>query len=402
MALCSAGLVSCGKPAADPRRTTPDKPRLVNLALAELRPMERVVTVTGSLAAWEQTTLSVKVAGRLKVLAVDLGSAVEEGDVLAQVEPRDYELRLQQAAAALAQARALVGLPFEGTDDTFDPEQTSAVKQARAVLEEAAKNRQRVAELKQQGIAPASEFDTAEASYIVALNRFEAALEEARTRGAALAQRRAEYELARQQLADTSVRAPFDGVVQARIANLGEFLSAGSPVVALVKTDPLRLRLEVPERQAMAVRVGQVVRLRAEGDTDAYIGRLTRLSPAITEQNRMLIVEADVPHRGALRPGLFARAEIVTEERDEGIAVPPNALIVFAGLEKVVTVREGKAVEKTITTGRRGPDWLEVVHGLKPGEPVVLDPGNLRTGQPVHVAEASLLQTTQTTNDSSQ
>src|SRR5882672_2361506 len=124
-----------------------DKVRSVRTVAVEARPMERAITVTGSLAADEAATLSVKIGGRLKHLPVDLGSVVNAGDVIAQVEPRDYELRLQQAAAALAQARATVGLPLEGTDDRFDAEKTSAVKQARAVLEEAAKNLKRVADL---------------------------------------------------------------------------------------------------------------------------------------------------------------------------------------------------------------------------------------------------------------
>jgi len=89
-----------------------------------------------------------------------------------------------------------------------------------------------------------------------------------------------------------------------------------------------------------------------------------------------------------LRPGLFSRAEIVVLENDPGLAIPSNALLVFAGIEKVVTVADGKAQEKTITTGRRGDHWVEVIAGLKAGDRVVLDPGNLRTGQPVTVSES--------------
>lgn len=356
--------------------------------------MERTVTVTGSLAPQEQATVSVKVAGRLKMLAVDLGSVVRQGDTLAQVEPRDYELRLQQAIAALAQARTALGLPPEGTNDVVAPEKTSVVKQAKAVLEEAAKNRERVLNLSKEGISSKSELDTVEAAYSVALNRHETALEEARTRLAALAQRRAELELARQQLSDTTVRAPFDGAVQARIANLGEFLAAGAPVLTLVKTDPLRLRLEVPEREAARVRSGQPVRLAVEGDTNSYTGKISRLSPAFNEQNRILLVEADVPNDGSLRAGSFVRAEIIINDRDEGLAVPPAALITFAGLEKAIVVQNDKALEKIITTERRGPDWVEVTSGLKAGELVVVEPGNLRTGQPVRIVETQTSETT--------
>lgn len=370
-----------------------NRARSVTVAAARIRPMERMVTATGFLLAEEAATLSVKIGGRLKTLPVDIGSPVKRGDVIAQVEPRDYELRMQQAAAALAQARATVGLPLEGTDDQFDPEKTSTVKEAKAVLDEATRNRDRVLKLSEVGVLSKSELDAMEASFTVALNRYEAAGEEARTRQAVLAQRRAEFDLARQQLADTSLRAPFDGVIQFRLANLGEFLPAGSPAARLVKTDPLRLRLEVPERDAASIRLAQRVRLTVDGDTNVHTGALTRVSPAIDDQTRMLIVEADIRNDGSLRPGLFARAQIITRENDEGLSVPANALITFAGIEKVVVVNEGKAAEKSIGTGRRGPEWIEVTSGLNPGEMVVLNPGNLRTGEAVTVTESLPLQT---------
>ncbi len=388
-----ATLAACSKSDAPKDAGAVAAPRTVQVATAEARPMERAVTVTGVLLADEDATLSVKMGGRLRTLAVDIGSVVKRGDVIAQVEPRDYELRLQQAAAALAQARATVGLPLEGVDDTFEPEKTSAVKEAHAVLQEATRNRDRVLKLSDQGVLSKSEFDTVEAAHTVALNRNETAREEARTRQAVLAQRRAEFDLAKQQLTDTSLRSPFDGAIQSRLANVGEFLPAGSPVVKLVKIDPLRLRLDVPERDATSVRVNQAVRLTVEDDTNHYVGTLTRVSPAIDGQTRMLVVEADVSNDGTLRPGLFARSQIITRENEQGLAVPVAALILFAGLEKVVVVQDGKAQERVVETGRRGTAWVEIMSGVKAGERVVLNPGNLRTGDAVTAAEPAPLQT---------
>lgn len=374
-----------------PRGARPEPPpREVRLVPARVLPLERTVPATGTLLAWEQTTLSVKVAGRLKNLVVDLGSAVRAGAVLAEVEPRDYELRVQQAEAALAQARAALGLPLEGAEDRITLEETSPVLQARAVLEEATKNRERVLRLAEQGISSTAERDSVEAAFRVAQSRYAAALDEARTRLAALAQRRAEVELARQQLADTRVRAPYDGVVQERVAHLGEFLPAGAPVVRLVRTAPLRLRLEVPERQAVPLRPGQPVRFTLEGSPAVFHTTLSRLSPALVESSRVLVAEADVPNAdGALRAGSFVRAEVVVQTNAPGLTVPAEALVVFAGIEKVVLVHEGRAVERTVATGRRGPGWVEIVAGLEPDTPVVLDPGNLQTGQPVRVGEAT-------------
>jgi RND family efflux transporter MFP subunit len=380
---CAVVLVSCSRKPAENAKTA-EPTRQVKVARAETRPLERVVIATGSLAAHEQATLSVKVPGRIQGMAVDLGSPVNQGDLIAQLEQIDYELRQKQAAAALAQARARVGLPLEGTDDNVEVEQTSLVKQAKAVLDEATKNRERVLNLSKEGISSKSEDDTVEAAYRVALNRYETAIEEARTLLAVMSQRRIEYEIATQALRDTTITAPFAGVIQSRAANMGEYVEAGAPIATLVKSDPLRLRLEVPERQSIHVRTGQTVRVIVEGDTNLYTGRLERLSPALTEDNRMLIVEADVPNRGSLRPGLFVRAHIVTTAQDPGLTVPAAALLTFAGIEKVFVVVDGKAAERNVMSGRTGPDWIEIKNGVKAGELVVIEPGNLRAGQPVN------------------
>ncbi len=350
--------------------------------------MAQAIAVTGTLAAQEKSVLSAKVAGRLHLLPVDIGSAAKEGELLAQIEPRDYELGLAQAAAALAEARTALGLPAEGEADHPELEEISAVRQARAVLEEAAANRQRIEALFHSGIAAQAELEAAESSYKVAVSRRDTALEEARARIATVARRRAEFDLAQKQLADTTVRAPFAGAVQARLAHLGEYVAVGSPIVELVKTDPLRLRLQVPERESGLVRAGQAVQLFVEGDTNAYSGDIARLSPALDEDSRTLMVEADVPARGALRAGLFARASIIVDGRQESLSVPAEALVIFAGIEKVLVAQNGAALEKVVATGRRGDGWVEILSGLVAGEEVVLNPGGLRTGQPVKIAPA--------------
>jgi RND family efflux transporter MFP subunit len=385
--LWSCGLILAAIPGCSKQqsaaRAEADQLRPVKVARAEIRPLERIVVATGSLTAREQATLSVKVPGRVESVAVDLGSGVNKGDLIAQLEQIDYELRQKQAAAALAQARARIGLPLEGTDDTVAEEHASIVKQAKAVLEEARKNRERVLNLSREGISSKSELDTVEAAYGVAINRYEASLEEARTLLAVLTQRRIEFEIAKQALRDTTIVAPFDGSIQQRSATAGEYVQVGSPVATLVQANPLRLRVDVPERQSIFVRTGQTVRVLVEGDTNQYTGHIARLSPALDESNRMLVVEADIPTRGSLRPGLFVRAHIVTTDQDPGLTVPAGALVTFAGLEKVFIVQDGKAAERTVTTGRSGPDWLEIKSGVRNSDMVVIAPGNLRTGDRV-------------------
>jgi len=356
------------------------------VAVAET-PFGETVTANGTLAAFEQTTVSVKVPGRLRAISVDLGSVVSRGQVIAQVEAEDYKLRVQQSEAALAQARARLGLAPDGPDDKVDPEQTATVRQARAVLDEARFTRDRAARLVEQGVIAKADFDSANALFKVAEGRYQDAYEEIRNRQAVLAQRRSELALARQQLKDTAVYAPLNGIVQERLANIGEYLAAGAPVVNVVKMDPLRLRAEIPERESQNVKTGQSVRVTVEGDPNVYVGLIRRLSPVIAEQNRMLVVEADVKNNGRLRPGSFAHAEIVTNDSKMAITVPNNAIVTFAGIEKVIVVQNGKALEKPITTGRRNGEWTEIVAGINLGEKVIIDPGNLQSGQAVEVVE---------------
>lgn len=363
------------------------EPRQVKTGRVEEMPVGTSVNVTGTLAAQDEATLSVKVPGRLSTIAVDLGSVVRRGQVVAQVEQQDYRLRVQQADAALQQARARLGLAPQGESDRFDPETTGTVRSARATLEEARQNRARVVQLVESGVVARAEYESADASFKVAQARYQDAVEEIRNRQALLSQRRTELSLARQALADTVVVAPFDGLVQERVASVGEYLGAAAPVVTIVRVNPLRFRGEVPERDAATVRAGQQVRVTVEGDGGLYAGRIVRLSPTINQQNRVLVIEAEIANPGALRPGGFARAEIVTNSGDMAVTVPANAVVTFAGIEKVITVENGKAREKPITTGRRADTWTEVLSGVNVGEAVVLDPGNLQSGQPVNVVE---------------
>ncbi len=369
------------------RPSDPKGARQVKTAVVAETPFGETVTANGTLAAFDQTTASVKVPGRLRAISVDLGSVVARGQVIAQLEPEDYRLRVQQSEAALAQARARLGLTPDGTDDKVDPEQTATVRQARAVLDEARFSRERAAKLVEQGVVAKADFDSADSTFKVAQGRYQDAYEEVRNRQGILAQRRSEVALARQQLKDTAVYAPLDGIVQEKRASVGEYLAAGAPVVNIVRMDPLRLRAEVPERDAHNIHLGQNVRVTVEGDANAYIGQIMRLSPVIAEQNRMLMVEADVRNNGKLRPGSFAHAEIVTNDAKMAVTVPNNAIVTFAGIEKVIVVQNGKALEKPITTGRRSTDFTEIVAGVNAGEHVIVDPGNLQSGQDVLVVE---------------
>jgi multidrug efflux pump subunit AcrA (membrane-fusion protein) len=361
--------------------------REVKLLKVEEKPMENLISVTGTLAAYDEATISSKINGRIRAINVDLGSPVRAGQVIAELESKDAQLRLQQAEAALAQARARLGLSPTASDERVDIEETSTVRQARAVLDEAKLKVERMTSLVQQGVIAKSQLDAVEAEYKVALGRYQDAQEEIRNRQAVLLQRRSEVDIARQQIVDTTIKAAFDGIIQEKRASIGEYVASGAPIVTVVKMNPLRLRAEVPERESRDVKQGQSVRVSVEGDSNIYSGIIKRISPAITAQNRVLMVEAEVQNNGQLKPGAFAKADIVVNANSLTVAVPSSAVVSFAGIDKVLTVQEGKAAEKPVTMGRRNGDWIEILSGIKVGDSVIVDPGNLQTGQPVNIIQ---------------
>jgi multidrug efflux pump subunit AcrA (membrane-fusion protein) len=387
--LCSA----CGpdSPPAAASRSAPtaptDPPREVTTAIASETPWPRTLLTTGELVAQDVATISVKVPGRLVQLDVDIGTPVKRSDVLGRIDPRDYELRRQSAGAALQAARARLGLPLEGDDDIVVPEDAALVRLARAQLDDAVRTRDRLVEVAPSGAASRAELETADSNVLVAEARLRDAVEEVQNRRAQLAEKRVTLAIAEQELGDTRVEAPFDGVVRERLASLGDFLVAGAPVVTLVRVDPLRLRFEVPERDAPRVRIGQTVRAGITGEEDAREGVIARASPAITASNRTLLLEAKLANpSGELRPGSFARIEIVVAPDERALTIPLDALVSFAGIDKVFVVADGKAVEKPVTTGRRDAARVEILDGLDPGAEVVRAPGNLQSGALVRPA----------------
>jgi RND family efflux transporter MFP subunit len=201
-----------------------------------------------------------------------------------------------------------------------------------------------------------------------------------------LRMRQAELELTVQQLNDTEIRAPFAGIVEQRQASPGEYMNVGAPLMTVVRVDPIRLRLEISEKDAPRVQIGQTVHLGTEGSNRRYDGKISRVSPVISAENRMLVAEADVPNpRGELRPGSFAKANVVVNDKAPGLFVPGNSVQSFAGIQKIFLVSSGKAVEKEVKLRREQDGLVEVVGEVKPGDDVVVEPGNLRNGQPVEV-----------------
>ena len=223
LAVVLAGLAACGGgkpqgPAGGPARA-PRPVQLVAVATAEL---PRHLVATGALAAQEELVLGLEVGGRLAALGVDVGDRVEQGAVLASLDDRDLQLALQRARAAVAAAEARIGVPPGAALERFDVEQTPAVREAKAVLNEAALNRDRVATMVEQNMQSGRELETVEATRAVAESRLQRARDDVRTQIADAALRRVEVAQAEKRLVDSRVVAPWAGRVAARHVTAGQ------------------------------------------------------------------------------------------------------------------------------------------------------------------------------------
>ncbi len=374
---------------AQPRATSADQSVEVEIAPVVERTVDRQIEIVGTLAADEEVVVSTEVEGQVVELRVDLGSVVRRGEVLARLESRDFELRVAEAEAALQQVRARLGMPPDR--DRIDPEETAIVRQARAAYEEARLRFHRIQQLRGRGVVSQQEFDQAEANLRIAEARYESAREEVRSLLAQLEQLRARVASARRDLEKTVIRSPLSGAVAARHVSLGEFLRRNDRVVTVVKVDPLRLRADIPERYAGKIAIGRRVTFSVDALPDeTFSGTIVRVSPSARSETRSLTIEVEVRNpRGELRPGYFARAQLVVEPGVRTLLIPARAVTSSLGVTKVFVLEGDRARERMITTGQRVDAEIEVRDGLRPGERVILSNlDRLSDGARVRVARS--------------
>jgi RND family efflux transporter MFP subunit len=353
------------------------------LSSAQLQTWERVLRLTGELATFEQATVSAKVAGRVMAPTVDVGSQVKAGELLFRIEARDFELRLSQAQASLEAARALLG-----PGALEDVERAAIVREVQNELDQARRELDRRTSLLAHGDASQSAIDESQTALSAAESRLQTAREVVANRRATLTLREVEVQIAQQQLDDTLLTAPFDGVIAERLVGTGDYLSIGTPLARLQRNDPLRLRLNVPEYAVGELQLGQEVRASFDSGVDSVPAQLQRFAPALGSRDRSLMVEADLPNPdGALRPGMFARAEWVLDPQAQALVIPPEALVRFAGIDKVFVVEGELAQERRIQVGREEGPRIEVLEGLQAGERIVLSPGRLQNGARIRVRQ---------------
>ena len=273
IAALSLAAIRCGtQSSAAPSQNTRNAAPEVTVARVEQAPLTRTVTVNGTLAAEEQVMLSLKVTGRIDELCVDLGSRVQKGEVIARLTPTDFDAsRAAGPEAALQQARARLGLPLEGEGEAVDLEQTALVRQARP---RSTKRACSAIESRRscRGIAAKAELDTANANLQIADGHIRR-----RARGSAEPSGRARAAQSELALASQQLETPFCARRSTAWSASGlrwraSSVPAGTPVVTVVRQDPLRLQLAVPERSAGRFGPGQLVRVTVEGTTELHRG----------------------------------------------------------------------------------------------------------------------------------
>jgi multidrug efflux pump subunit AcrA (membrane-fusion protein) len=376
-------------PKPQQQQQPPKDPVAVRVAPAQVRAVDRTVEVVGTLFGDEQATISAKVPGRVRTFHVDVGDRVTAGQPLAQVDPTDYELAVSQRRMALNEALAKLGLS-ELPDASFDVVTIATVERSKFQAANAKAKLERARQLFQAKPPLISEQDYAdlETAYEVAERDYSVAQLEAKSQLALGRAKQSDLDAAMQRLADTIVRAPGSSTpttapttnaasrvyaVTSRNVSEGEYVREGDAMFELVADDPIKFRASVPERFIPDLKIDQPVHVRVDGREQAFPGRVSRINPAVDVQSRTFQIEVLVPNaERLLRPGAFARGVVVIGRDPSVVFVPQQAVVSFAGVDRVFTTKDGKAVEHVVQLGEKAGELVAIRKGLEHAQDVVV------------------------------
>ena len=366
----------------------------ITVGRSESREIASVIQATGSLTAEETSNVAPKVAGKIANLSVNVGQFVSGGAVIARIDDRDARLRLSTAQAAVKkaevavlQAEARLGLSRGGSFNASTiPEVRAAnasYEQALAELRQAEANEKRYRELVESGDVAMVTYetyrttrDTARARANAAKEQLDAAVNAARQNNQAIASARADVESARAQVAeaqqalvDTVVRAPFSGYVSSRPVAVGEFVSSSDTIATILRTNPIKLEIKVPEADVPYVSVGRGISAQVDAYKDRrFSGTVTAVNPAIDPVSRAANVEALIENGdNALRSGMFAAVRINREGGVKAVFVPKAAVSHDAATNsyKVYVIEDGVARVRVVQLGVEEGDWYQIVTGVE-------------------------------------
>jgi membrane fusion protein, multidrug efflux system len=388
LAAAAVFVASCGGSKANVRKdetAANTEPAVVEVttAAAIKRELPRFFEATGSLAGDEQTDVAPQTAGKVVAVGVDIGSYVRRGAMLVRLDDAELKLRVDQAAAQVEQAKANVRQAEEkiglGPGQAFDPNKVAEVSAARVALDLAEKNLKRAEKLIESGDVSRQFYDEQRARRDQLKEQYDVALAQARQNFAGVdvartnvANAQAALALARKNLSYAVIPAPIDGFVTERTADLGEYVSPQQKVVTIVKTNPLRIRIDIPEQAIPAVKVGQSVSIATSAWPDKnFAGRVARIAPNVSATSRTLTVEAEIENSSnALKPGQFATVRILQERAEPAVLIPARAVVTEAGVSRVFVIKNGHAEQRLVQTGQIEGDLIEVRQGVAADEQV--------------------------------
>lgn len=326
-----------GRVDAAPGRAAGERPAVATTVKADTVEVAEAkvpsfLNLTGQLVAHEDSDVAAGAAGKVLSVHVERGSVVKKGDVLVRLDART-------AAASVAEARA----------------QLELARSQKALAEaDCARNEQ----LFQGGSSSQAEHDRAQA--------------QCRNTAAQAAAAEARAQLWENNLADASIRAPFDGVVAERVVSVGEYVQPAAKVVTLVAVDPLRLELTVPEASAAGVRKGVPVEFTLTAvPGQVFQSKVEYVSAGLRRGSRDLVVEALVANKERkLLPGQFATVKVQLGE--QSLPVVPRAAVRDDGAQKrLFVVRDGQLEERVVQLGELMGQQVGVLAGVRTGERVV-------------------------------
>jgi RND family efflux transporter MFP subunit len=370
-ALALVALPACSAGDAKAREQSPAATAALSVqtTAAVQQPIARFVRATGTLTAEDQASVAAETAGRVVATPVERGSRVNAGAELVRIAATETEAQLHEAEANAAQIEARLGLT---AGSQFDVNSVPEVQNAKASFNLAQEEFNRIKSLLDQRVVSQSEYDQRRTQLEATRQQLEAAKNGAAQQYQMLQAARARVALAKKAFTDTVVRAPFAGAVAERLVSPGDYVTKGMKVAVVVRVNPLRILLTIPEQSVSAVSVGQPV----DFEVDAYpnrrfAGSVKYVSPALQAERRALTVEAVVPNpEGELKPGLFATARIEQKEKTPAVLVPSGAVQTTAGTSRVFVVSGDHVEERIVGVGQPVGDLVEITKGVSSGERV--------------------------------
>lgn len=383
-----AGLFSAACSAERTSAAAPKEPApvAIRVAAVQSQPIDRFLRVTGSISADERADVAAEIAGRVIGTPVERGTRVTAGAVLIRISSTETDASLREAEANAAQLEARLGL---APDQAFDPARVPDVLNAKASLDWAESDFSRIKSLLDQKVVSQAEYEQRLTQVNSARQQYQLAQNVAQQSYRSLQAARARIDLARKAAADTVVRAPFAGIVAERLVSTGDYVSKGNKVATVVRIDPVRVELTVPEQYLSLIATGQAVRLTVDAyPNEVFTAKIRFVSPSLKSDQRALTVEAIAANADArLKPGLFATALLQQPAQGPALLVPASAIETVAGTSRVYVVTAGNKIdERIVTLGEKVGDRIELSSGVKAGEKVAANPrGKLADGVRVQV-----------------